>query len=151
MTSDAIEVSGTTTRTGDRPLLVCDQRVLGETFLHGWLTVTEDPERHPHAVRVHTFDDRTVLELLAPDALPSEDRWSGRLRLRHGARPPVLPTDLTQALVAAQLSTEQISPSDITHLLHWLAEAREPHVRQQRIHQIVKAADADGDDQSALM
>lgn len=139
MTSDAIEVSGTTAGTGDRPLLVCDQRVLGG-FLHGWLTITGDPEQHPHAVRVHTFDERTVLQPLAPDALPAEDRWSGQLRLRHGARPPVLPADLTQALAGAQLSAEQINSSELTHLLHWLAEAREPRVRQQRIHQIVTAA-----------
>ncbi|MFC7344982.1 hypothetical protein [Saccharopolyspora griseoalba] len=138
MTPNAIEVSGTTTRGEGRPLLICEQRVLGETFLQGWLTLTGTSEQH--AVRVHTFDERTVLEPLTPTALPPGNDWSGHLRLRPGARPPVLPADLAQALADAQLSTDQIDPSELTHLLHWLAEARGPHVRHQRIQQIITAA-----------
>lgn len=138
MTPDAIEVRGTITRGEGRPLLICEQRVLGETFLHGWLTFTGTAEQH--AVRVHTFDERTVLEPLTPAPLPPENHWSGYLRLRHGARPPVLPADLAQALADAQLSTNQINSSELTHLLHWLTEARDLHVRHQRIQQIITAA-----------
>ncbi|WP_418153425.1 hypothetical protein [Actinoalloteichus caeruleus] len=135
---DPILLSGTARWPDGHLLLVCDQRVLGvDTFLRSWLTL--DTDRRPQAVRVHTFDEHTVLEPLdGVGAAPAAGtEWRGQLELRHGLRPPVVPPDLVQALAAASISTDRISVSHLAHLLHWLHEARDQHIRQQRIDQIV--------------
>lgn len=141
MTStDPIPLTGTIRYPDGHPLLMCDQRVFGDTFLTGWLTL--EPTQQQQSVRVHTFDEHTLLEPLdhAPNTPVAGTSWQGQLQLRPGVRPPVAPPDLLHALSAASLSTDRISTSHLAHLLHWLHEARDQHVRQLRIDQIVTAA-----------
>lgn len=119
-------------------LLVCDQHLDGDTFLHGWLQLDGDAHRHP--VRIHAFDRHTVLELLdePPTPNPGATR-QGLLHLAHGSRSPAVPPDLGCALATAAVSIDQFSASHLAHLLQWLAEARDPTIRAQRISHIVTA------------
>lgn len=138
-TPHPIPVSVTVHPGEERHLLICDQHLDGDTFLHGWLQLDGEPHHHP--VRIHTFDRHTVLELLddPPTPQPGTTRH-GLLQLAHGGRFPAVPPDLGSALTAAAISIEQFSASHLAHLLHWLTEARDPTIRAQRISHIVIAA-----------
>ncbi len=130
-----IPVHGTVRRQrGGPPLLVLDRRLDGyDTFLQARLAL--DPDGTSIRVRVHTFDDLSVL--LPIGAVPiSPPAWSGRLLLR-ARRPATIPDDLAEALVSAGASIDGLDDRQRRHLLGYLADATDPVARRCRIVTIV--------------
>jgi len=128
-----IPVRGTVRRRRDGPpLLVLDDRLDGhDTFLQARLVLDHGASIK---VRVHTFDDLTVLH--PTGAVAIKGTWSGRLVLR-GRRPPPVPDDLAAALATAGASLNGLDDRERRHLLGYVADATDPVVRRCRIVTIV--------------
>jgi hypothetical protein len=144
-----LPVRGTVRLQGGVPLLVLRERLDGyDTFLLADLALDPaggnpaGPEPHTIRVRVHTFDDTTVLHPARGAALPQltdGDAWTGQLRPPAKRRAEPIPADLADALTTAGL------PADLTaldqrerrHLLGYLADASDPAARRRRIGTIV--------------
>jgi hypothetical protein len=133
-----LRVHGAVRRRGDVPLLVLSRRLDGhDTFLHADLTL--DPGGTRIRVRVHTFDDVTVLHPAPESALPPGDTWTGRLRLPADRSARAVPKDLAVALrqegLPADLAT--LDERERRHLLGYLADATDPATRRARLAAIV--------------
>lgn len=133
-----VRVGGAVRRRGDIPLLVLSRRLDGhDTFLHADLML--DPDGTRIRVRVHTFDDVTVLHPAPDTALPAGEVWTGRLRLPAARRPSTVPKDLAVALrregLPADLTT--LDERERRHLLGYLADATDPATRHARVATIV--------------
>jgi hypothetical protein len=138
-----LPVRGAVCRRGATPLLVLSDRLDGrDTFLRADLAL--DPDGVQVRVRVHTFDDVTVLRPSRDDVITDRahgEAWSGRLRLPPDRRPGAVPDDLAEALAAAGLPIEldALDERQRRHLLGYLADAKAPAVRQARIVTIMAA------------
>ncbi len=122
------------------PLLVLQERLDGyDTFLLADLTLA--PSDAALRVRVHTFDDTTVLHPARGTAIDRADgeSWSGRLRPPARRRAEPMPADLADALTAAGLPADlaALDQRERRHLLGYLADASDPAVRRSRIVTIV--------------
>ena len=134
---------------GGVPLLVLHERLDGyDTFLLADLAL--DPAgAHPIGadtgsirVRVHTFDDTTVLHPARAAVLPpltDGEAWCGRLRPPARRRAEPVPADLADALTAAGLPADlaALDQRERRHLLGYLADASDSAVRRSRIVTIV--------------
>jgi hypothetical protein len=127
---NGIPVRGTVRRQcGGPPLLVLDRRLDGyDTFLQARLVLDQDGTTI--TVRVHTFDDLTVLHPIG--AVAAKGAWSGRLVLRV-RRPVPVPDDLAEALASAGASLDGLDDRERRHLLGYLADATDPVTRRCRI------------------
>ncbi len=133
----SLRVRGAVSRRGGAPLLVLNKRLDGhDTFLQADLAL--DPDGATLRVRVHTFDDVTVLHP-TEDAEIAGDAWAGRLRLPRERRPRAVPPDLAAALAAAGASLDALDERERRHLLGYLADATDPAARRGRISTIVAA------------
>ncbi|WP_424892255.1 hypothetical protein [Streptomyces sp. XH2] len=138
----AITVAGRHEAGPQGPHLVLEEPLRGhDTFLTGTLLL-DVPDAGEVQVRILTFDDITVLAPTDLATLPDDlgDRWSGTLRLPHGWRPPALPEDLARAAAEAGVDPAQWDAAHTRHALTYLSEARDPHVRAERIRLIVAAS-----------
>jgi hypothetical protein len=129
----ALRVSGRARRAGSLTLLTLDARLDGhDTFLRAELRIAA----HAFRVRVHTFDDGTVLQ--ADGNTPVPARWSGLLLLPPARRRSALPADLTIALTEAGLpaALDGLGDAERGHLLGYLAGAADGN-RRERIAVIV--------------
>jgi hypothetical protein len=131
----SLRVRGAVRRGGGAPLLVLSHRLDGhDTFLLTELAL--DPDGVNVRVRVHTFDDITVLQPTG-EASITGDTWAGRLRLPRTRRPTAVPDDLAEALADAGTSLGHLDERERRHLVGYLADATDPAVRRSRIVTIV--------------
>lgn len=133
----SLPVRGAVRRRGDAKLLVLSTRLDGhDTFLAADLAL--DPDGVNVRVRVHTFDDVTVLHPTR-DTEITGDTWAGRLRLPRERRAGTVPADLAAALAAAGLppSLEGVDERERLHLLGYLDGATDTAARRARIVAIV--------------
>jgi hypothetical protein len=122
-------------RRGMAPLLVLSQRLDGhDTFLQADLAL--DPDGATVRVRIHTFDDLTVLHPTDGTEITGK-AWTGLLRLRRERRRGVVPPDLVHALTAAGTSLDALDEREQRHLLGYLADAADPATHRARIVTIV--------------
>ncbi len=135
-----LRVRGVVRRRNRTPLLVLDQRLDGhDTFLRAELAL--DPDGQRVRVRVHTFDDVTVLRP-AGDSPVTGDTWAGRLWLPKKRRADAVPDDLALALAAAGTGLDDVDERERRHLLGYLADAADPALRRSRISTIVSGLSA---------
>ena len=136
-----LPVRGTIRHQGGVALLVLCERLDGyDTFLLADLTL--DPGGVSVRVRVHTFDDTTVLHPARGAALHDRadgEAWSGQLRPPNRRRADPVPDDLAEALTAAGLTAglDTLDDRERRHLLGYLADATVPAARRRRISTIV--------------
>lgn len=140
--NDAYAEAGSESSAGVNGLhLVCSRRLVGyDTFLSGVVALHGGQEVQEVRVRILTFDDLTVL--LPRDEVPGwadGQAWSGTLRLPQAARKAVIPNDVAEALAAAGLDADAYDAAEFTHLLTWLAEAADSHLRQQRLIVVIRS------------
>lgn len=121
--------------------LVCSRRLVGyDTFLSGVVALHGGQEVQEVRVRILTFDDLTVL--LPREEVPGwtdGQEWSGTLRLPPATGKAVIPDDVAEAIHVAGLDADAYDPAELTHLLTWLTEAVDPHLRKQRLIVIVRS------------
>lgn len=136
----SLRVRGVVRRRNGTPLLVLSHRLDGhDTFLRAELAL--DPDGQSVRVRVHTFDDVTVLQPTVDAPLPT-DTWAGRLRLPRKRRSDAIPDDLATALAAAGTDLDHVDERERRHLLGYLADAADPALRRSRISTIVAGLSA---------
>lgn len=140
----ALPVRGTVTTDAAGPLIVLAERLDGyDTFLTGQLELTGRPAI---GVRILTFDDVTVLRPRGQSVpLPAGD-CAGVLRLSHGWRNRRVPLDLAAAATAASRDLGRLTGAEERYALTFLGEAATEAIRQGRIHIIVSALPAIGED-----
>lgn len=134
-TNEVLSVSGTTRRDEEGLLLVLDQHIEGhDTFLSGGLDLGQ--ELVP--VRIISFDDVTVLRPMESVHVTAP-RWTGVLRLPHGARPRRVPADLADAARGGERDLSALDAAELRYALTFLGEATTDTIRTARIEAIVSA------------
>ncbi|HET9896438.1 MAG TPA: hypothetical protein VFQ44_16045 [Streptosporangiaceae bacterium] len=119
-----------------RPRFIIEPQLVGrDSYLSGQLTAGGIDFK----VRIYTLDNRTVLvpsEQVDAEQFGAGSRLDGLLRLRCSPDAPPLPADLSEALCARKADLACVDPREQAYLLAFLAEAREPSIRQGRIAMI---------------
>lgn len=137
-----LKIYGRLERREGTVLFVVDEPLSGhDTFLSTTLRLDQPTHLPELPVRIHTFDDVTVLVPLVsvPPQVQAGREWSGTLLIPHGARPPTIPDDLARVAAEAGVDTSGWSPAEARHLLTFLSEADSGPVRTERIGMIIAA------------
>jgi hypothetical protein len=133
----ALPVAGVVANDSAGLTLVLSERLDGhDTFLTGQLAVDG---ADPMPVRILTFDDVTVLRLIAGAPVQVSGSWSGVLHLPHGWRARSLPTDLSDAALDAHRDLMSLDDAELRYALTFLGEASTAAIRQARIDLILSA------------